>query len=176
MIKTILTIGTLIIGILSTIVSCKINYKTIGEKITIFISSCCIGFLIVGGVILITIVLTTKFTTNEQLKEVNTQQLVSMKFDKNIEGNFYLGTGSINNEEYVIFYTKENDELVRQKYKSDNVKIFTDTDKPKVQIATKDKITKVYTIFGELNENHEDVYEIEFHIPEKSIIENINLN
>lgn len=176
MIKNILIIGALIIGILSTIIDCKINYRTIGEKIIIFISGCLIGFMIIGLFIVITIITTTNFTTNEQLKEVNTQQLVSMKFDKNIEGNFYLGTGSINNEEYVIFYTKENDELVRQKYKSDNVKIFTDTDKPKVQITTKDKITKAYTIFGELNENHEDVYEIEFHIPEKSIIENINLN
>ncbi|NGU31132.1 hypothetical protein G6Z34_13655 [Clostridium perfringens] len=176
MIKIILIIGTLIIGILSTIVGCKMDYKTIGEKIFIFISSCCIGFVVVGGIILITIVLTRNFAIDEELKEVNVKQLVSMKFDKNIEGNFYLGTGSINNEEYVIFYTKENNELVRQKYKSDNVKIFTDTDKPKVQIKTKDKITKLYTIFGELNENHEDVYEIEFHIPEKSIIENINLN
>lgn len=176
MIKIILIIGTLIIGVLSTIVGCKMDYKTIGEKIFIFISSCCIGFVAVGGIILITIVLTRNFAIDEELKEVNVKQLVSMKFDKNIEGNFYLGTGSINNEEYVIFYTKENNELVRQKYKSDNVKIFTDTDKPKVQITTKDKITKLYTIFGELNENHEDVYEIEFHIPEKSIIENINLN
>lgn len=176
MIKNILIIGALIIGVLSTIIGCKINYRTIGEKITIFISGCLIGFMIIGVFIVITIITTTNFTTNEQLKEVNTEQLVSMKFDKNIEGNFYLGTGSINNEEYVIFYTKENDELVRQKYKSDNVKIFTDTDKPKVQITTRDKITKVYSIFGELSENHEDVYEIEFHIPEKSIIENINLN
>ncbi|EJT5937164.1 hypothetical protein N2W52_001932 [Clostridium perfringens] len=173
----ILILGTIAIAILTVIVP-------FNELSSLDFEDICMKFIMgaVGGCVLIFCILlvlffsTIKTTTTTVNKEEKVENLVSMKFDNSINGEFYLGTGSINTDDYVVFYTKEKNEIVRNKLKADNLKILTDSDKPKVKIIVNDRITQNHYCLRSLNPHHENVYELEFHVPENSIMENINLN
>lgn len=135
--------------------------------------------LLLSSLIIFVIVLSSR-TSSTVITDKNisqTEPLVCMQFDKDIKGEHFLGSGSINNVDYIVFYTRENNEIKRHKIEAREVKkIISGTHNPHAIIKTKDKQTTSSTWFGVDNVKHEDTYEVELYIPEESIVENINLN
>lgn len=134
------------------------------------------GFLV--GLSIIFFIISATFNTNITIKNKgsHTEPLVSMKFDKDLNGNYFLGTGSIKNTDYMVFYTREGKEIKRNKVEAKNTKIISGTHNPSAIITTQDEITTFTTWFGNFKTTHKDIYKIELHIPEESIMVNINLN
>lgn len=102
--------------------------------------------------------------------------LVSTKFSNNIEGNFFLGTGNIKNEEYIYYTVKEGNEIKRNKTK--DYKIFITDEDPCVVVESKTTITTVKNWLYNINSVTEELVEIKstFYVPENSIVQNININ
>lgn len=78
-------------------------------------------------------------------KVADTKEVIALNLDNSKEGRFFLGYGSVGNESYYVFYTKDNDDNINlQKVCSDEVtlKCCTDDETPKVEeyVAVSQKI------------------------------------
>ncbi|MGL4573051.1 MAG: hypothetical protein ACRCVJ_18570 [Clostridium sp.] len=137
-----------------------------------------LGLGIVSGLGLVVILSLLTFNSTSYTSNIKTEEkrLVSMQFNNNISGKFLLGTGSIDNTDYIVFYTRKGDEIIRNKEEASDVKIIITNKEPKVIVTEREKIMKTECIFGSGEMPLDMTPNIEVHIPEKSIIENINLN
>lgn len=103
--------------------------------------------------------------------------LVSTKFGSATDGSFFLGTGTINNEEYMYYVIRDGDEIKRNK--TQNYKIYITNEDPYV-VMDKKTIKESWTNWFYKAEFWEDVYEEEgtcvFYVPEDSIVQSININ
>lgn len=78
-------------------------------------------------------------------KVADAKEVIALNLDNSKEGRFFLGYGSVGNESYYVFYTKDNDGNINlQKVRSDEVtlKYCTDDETPKVEeyVAVSQKI------------------------------------
>lgn len=104
--------------------------------------------------------------------------LVSTKFSNTTEGSFFLGTGVLDNEEYVYYVIRDGDELKREK--TQNYKIYITDKEPHVEIERKTiKESSTHWLYN-INDVEEKIVDEEdqcvFYIPENSIVQNININ
>lgn len=129
-----------------------------------------------GTVIVVLLIAFTTSTKIEKDTNVKEQKLISMKFNNRVSGEFLLGTGSVNNTDYLVYYTKNGKEIVRNKKEAKDIKIIEDKSEPKIIITTIEKTKKINCFFGEDIKKYNEPPIIEFHIQAKSIIENIQLN
>lgn len=116
-------------------------------------------------------------TSVEYIPQENVKyELVATKFNNNIEGNFFLGIGSIENKECVNYTIKNGKEIVRKKI--EQYQIFISDDQPYVEIKNVTKRTTTKSWLYNINKATEESLETEaiFYIPENSIVQNININ
>lgn len=78
-------------------------------------------------------------------KVADAKEVIALNLDNSKEGRFFLGYGSVGNESYYVFYTKDNDGNINlQKVRSDEVtlKYCTDDETPRVEeyVAVSQKI------------------------------------
>lgn len=45
-------------------------------------------------------------------KVADTKEVIALNLDNSKEGTFFLGSGSVGNESYYVFYTKDNDDNI----------------------------------------------------------------
>lgn len=116
-------------------------------------------------------------TNSEVVSHENIKyNLISTKFSNTIDGNFFLGTGTIDNEEYMYYIIRDEDEIQRKK--TQNYKIYITDGKPYVLIER--NVVKESTTNWLYNTNDIEEKVVEgvctFYIPENSIVQNININ
>ena len=145
--------------------------------------------------------------TSTKLKRVekvaDTKEVIALNLDNSKEGRFFLGYGSVGNESYYVFYTKDNDGNINlQKVCSDEVtlKCCTDDETPKVEeyVAVSQKILtskptfwnntfreyflyKNYNVGDVVSETSatmrgDDIVKTVIHIPEGSIKNNYDVS
>ena len=105
MIKVILVCLVCIIGfilILNDFSFKEIKYEDVG----MLIFECFLGGLLGTLLCACICVFSLKFNTAVTDKSIHTETLVSMNFDKDIKGEHFLGSGSINNVDYIMFLYK----------------------------------------------------------------------
>lgn len=120
------------------------------------------------------------FNTNIEIVSQTTikYNLVSTRFNNVVDGSFFLGTGSIDNEEYMYYVVREGDELKREK--TQDYKIYITDKEPYVEIERKIiKESSTHWLYN-INDVEEKIIENEgqciFYVPENSIVQNININ
>lgn len=120
------------------------------------------------------------FNTNIEIVSQTTikYNLVSTRFNNVVDGSFFLGTGSIDNEEYMYYVVREGDELKREK--TQDYKIYITDKEPYVEIERKIiKKSSTHWLYN-INDVEENIIENEgqciFYVPENSIVQNININ
>jgi hypothetical protein len=141
----------------------------------------CVGSTVIGVIIggFFGVLLSTMFgliaVNTVKTKNVVIQQheLIQLKLNSKVEGSFFLGCGSIENNQYYFGYTKdENGEISLNKYATDYAKIVYTEDVPKAQTIHKEPVNKIWSnIFVLL---YKDYYRI--FIPEDSIISSYDVN
>ena len=136
-------------------------------------------------------------------KVADTKEVIALNLDNSKEGRFFLGYGSVGNESYYVFYTKDNDDNINlQKVCSDEVtlKCCTDDETPKVEeyVAVSQKILtskptfwnntfreyflyKNYNVGDVVSETSatmrgDDIVKTVIHIPEGSIKNNYDVS
>lgn len=136
-------------------------------------------------------------------KVADTKEVIALNLDNSKEGRFFLGYGSVGNESYYVFYTKDNDGNINlQKVCSDEVtlKCCTDDETPKVEeyVAVSQKILtskptfwnntfreyflyKNYNVGDVVSETSatmrgDDIVKTVIHIPEGSIKNNYDVS
>lgn len=145
--------------------------------------------------------------TSTKLKRVekvaDTKEVIALNLDNSKEGTFFLGSGSVGNESYYVFYTKDNDGNINlQKVCSDEatLKCCTDDETPKVEeyVAVSQKILtskptfwnntfreyflyKNYNVGDVVSETSatmrgDDIVKTVIHIPEGSIKNNYDVS
>lgn len=145
--------------------------------------------------------------TSTKLKRVekvaDTKEVIALNLDNSKEGTFFLGSGSVGDESYYVFYTKDNDGNINlQKVYSDEVtlKCCTDDETPKVEeyVAVSQKILtskptfwnntfREYFLYKNYNAGDvvsetsatmrgDDIVKTVIHIPEGSIKNNYDVS
>lgn len=105
-------------------------------------------------------------------------KLVSTKFSNTIDGSFFLGAGVVDNEEYMCYVIRDNNELRREN--TQNYKIYITDKEPYVEVERKVIKESITNWLYNINDIEEKVIEDEsqcvFYIPEDSILQNINID
>lgn len=118
-------------------------------------------------------------TSTEVISQTTVEyNLVSTKFSNTTEGGFFLGTGVLDNEEYVYYVIRDGYELKREK--TQKYKIYITDKEPYVEIERKIiKESSTHWLYN-INDVEEKIVDEEgqcvFYIPENSIVQNININ
>lgn len=172
---------TILIVTIACILILLIIEKSKNFKMRIDDYASCINYglnlgIVLGIGLVVALFLITLKSTTHIITKVEEQKIISMQFNNSISGKFLLGTGNVNNTDYVVFYTRKGNKIIRNKEEAKNVKIISDNKNPRVIITQQSQISNFKCIFGEDNIKLDMPQKIEFYIPEKSIIENIKLN
>lgn len=112
----------------------------------------------------------------QTLVQTDTYQLVSMRDAIGIQGNFFLGFGSVSDNPKYYFYKKlPNNGYKLQSLDADNVTIYQDDDKaPHVKVYGYDFKNKYIQWFALPKGAWYSIYDV--HIPANSIKQDFNLN
>lgn len=121
-------------------------------------------------------VIFTRIDTEVILQNKIEFNLVATKFGNIADGNFFLGTGSIDNEEYMYYVIREGNEIKREK--TQDYKIYVVNEVPKVIVEKKVVRRTFKNWLYSINDIEEEVVngECVFYVPENSIVQNININ
>lgn len=125
------------------------NYKPwglVGDALIIF---CCatVIFFTTDGIVAAT-QRPTETTTTEL---VASQEIVALKDNSNVSGQFFLGSGSVNQEEYYVYYTVTEHGYKKEKLSADStlhpvyIKYISDNETPHIDLystVTRKTLTK----------------------------------
>lgn len=119
----------------------------------------------------------SKFVNIDYNYKYQYTEIVNLQDNSSVNGSFFLGSGSINEESYYVYYYKTDDGFYKLgKTKTDNAKIKITNETPrkvkKIKCITPGNLFEKYFIILPTSLTHS----VHFEIPPGSIKENYNLD
>lgn len=148
------------------------NVITIPGKIATWILVLPAGTFIVG--LLSTLIITLVgfvWWVPMDYRPTETRDLQAITMNGSVHGSFFLGTGTVDDEQSYIFYYKTNGGFRTDSVPADNVLIVEDNSNPRVITIT--SFFPSWLMYGPFRE-WDDSYEI--HVPSGSVKPMINMN
>lgn len=157
-------ITILISTVLMTVLSLITN--AFGNRFVNVLLGICIGYVI--GFIL-------SFCLEPDVERVSkTYQLENMQDNRNIEGRFFLGCGTINQKMYYAFYYNSGEFIQYMQIPHDEAKIAYTDGTPRLEVITYKTVENSTINLFTIRQNCKK--EQILHIPRGSIKQNFNLN
>lgn len=166
-----------VIYIISKSINKKIDVKNMVESIVNGLLITAMYNLILFLIVFMYTAVTMK--SYEGIPKTHDNKLVTMKFQNGIQGDFFLGTGSISDKDYIVYTTLDGDEVKRNKI-SDNYKIIITDSEPRAEVTETTNYIKANKIAQFLYNIREEIEgdttrQITLYIPKDSIVENISI-